>query len=367
MKFTANTKPIVDGLDLCIINANVSKFYQKSCIVELTIENNRLRINTEASSIKSELCVTGKVSGEGENHIFVDSLLFKQLLKTIETDVVDIEIKDDGLVVYSGKSKFNLPQVISGDDLELDRPTQLSDISNSGDINVNDWEFIKDQQLYALAMSFTNPVYTNVWLGDGDDVLASDFDNSLFTHSNKSGLNSKCLISDTIVNLLTNVPENSKITSIEKNYEVFVETDPYTYLCEFTPKYEEDEGVGDYSSEILLGLFNHDGEGTEVNVDNISKYITQAELFSSNADSTINLSVKDNIFSLNNDSVNCKVDVKASEEFECLFKLSLLKDAFTHMDSNTVKVNPIIQDGEVSGIIIWTDNMSTVLGGVDVD
>ena len=113
MKFISNTKPISDGLDIVIISSNITKFYQKSCIVELTIEENALRINTEVASIKSEIIFKGNSSDEGSNHIFVDSLLFKNLIKTLETDTIEFEIKNDSLSIYSGKSKFNLPQVVA--------------------------------------------------------------------------------------------------------------------------------------------------------------------------------------------------------------------------------------------------------------
>ena len=51
MKFTCNTKPFADSLDLGIINQNVSNFHQKSCTVELTASEKMLKINIEASQV----------------------------------------------------------------------------------------------------------------------------------------------------------------------------------------------------------------------------------------------------------------------------------------------------------------------------
>ena len=366
MKFTCNTKPIVDGIDLGIISSNVSKFYQKSCIVELNIENNSLRINTEASSVKSELVFKGQASGDGENHAFVDSLLFKQLLKTLDSDIIEFEISENGVTVYSGKSKFNLPQVVSGLDLELDRPETVNYVTDTIDVDQDGWNFIKDNQMYAIAMSFIHPVYTNVWINDSKDVLVGDFDNSIFTHSSKVGLSSTCLLPDTVVNLLTTIPENSKIIPVGKNYEISVVTDPYTYLCEFSPKYESDEGVGDYSSDAILGLFKHPDKSISINIDQLEKSISQAELFAATNSDTIDFKADLDQIALVNDHVNCVVPTENPfEPFNITFKISLFKDAINHLDSKEVNISPLIQGDEAAGLVIWTDNMDVVLAGIE--
>jgi len=365
MKFKANTQPILEGLDLSIISSNITKFYQKSCIVELTIQENLLRINTEASSIKSELLVKGQSSDEGEYHTFVDSILFKNLMKTLDSDLVEFEINENGLVIYSNTSKFTLPQVADSD-MELSRPTPSEASDYRKEIDAAGWNFIKNQQMYAIAMSFIHPVYTNVWVSSDGNVLVGDFDNSIFTHSNQAQLDSTCLLTDTVVNLLTTVPEDSKIINLGKSYELVVDTDPYTYICEFMPKYEEDAGVGDYSSSIILDLFAKSEEYIAINLDVISKYINQAELFTSSADDTISISAKDSTFLLYNDNVNCAVNIdNPFEDFTIVFKISLLKDLISHMDESEVALCPLIQNDEAVGIIMWTDNMEAMLAGVE--
>ena len=366
MKFTANTKPISEGLDLAIISSNITKFYQKSCIVELTIEEDHLRINTEASSIKSELRFVGRVEGEGQNHTFVDSTLFKNLIKTLDSDVIEFEIKDDGLTITSGKSKYNLPQVVSVDDIELNRPQTTFDIQPTASIDKEAWSFVKDHQLYAISMSFVTPVYTYIWLGENGDVLVGDYDNSIFTHSKEAKLGTRCLIPDTIVNLLTTVPENTKIIQLGRNYELSVETDPYIYICEFCPSYEDDENIGNYSSDIILSLFNTDQTPAKLEVAKVYKYISQAELFSTATDDTINMSVIDGVFSLKNINVDCNIKVNPdASNFEDEFKISMLKDVISHIDDDEFTVSPVINDGETSAIIVKTDNMEVILTGID--
>lgn len=366
MIFEANTKPIVDGLELAIINSNITKFYQKSCIVELDIEENDLRVNTEVSAIKSELIFKGSVSGDDSyTHAFVDSLLFKSLLESLDSDTVKLEINENSLTVYSGRSHFNLPQVIEEADIELDRPNRDVAASNFIKVDQSSWKFIQDYQMYALAMSFLHPVYRYVWMGESGDVISGDYDNSIFTTSKKSQFPTTCLITDTIVNLLNNVPEGSQIAQLDRSYEIKVDLDPYSYICEFEPKYEEDEGVGTYSADIILSLFNHDA-GIAVKTDKLSKYLSQAELFSNANDATIKLACTNDSLSLVNESVNCKIDVNNPfGEFSVAFNIKFLKDAFNHLDSDEIQISPLIQDGVATGIILWTDNMTTVLGGVE--
>jgi len=365
MKFIGNTAPIVSGLDLAIISSNISKFYQKSCIVELTIEPNGLRVNTEASSVKSELVFKGAPQGDGPNHIFVDSLLFKNLLKTIETDLVEFVIEEDRLTVVAGKGNFHLPKVVSADEMELVRPVKADSVDTT-DIDSSAWAFVKDHQMYAIAMSFIYPVYTNVWLGKDGDVLVGDFDNSIFTHSTKVGIDTTCLLTDTIVNLLTTVPENSKIVKIGKSYEIEVLTDPYSYLCEFTPKYETDEGVGEYSSDAIFGLFNADDRHITVNTKTILKYISQAELFTTSNDELIKVEVEGNTFTLVNTNVKCNLTIdNPFDPFSISFSLGLLKDVISHMDKDEVYVTPLIQGTTAVGLIFRTDDMEAVLAGAE--
>ena len=366
MRFEANTKPITDGLDLGIINSNITKFYQKSCIVELNIEEDALRVNTEVSSIKSELVFHGHTSNDDDNrHIFVDSLLFKNLLSSIDADTITFDISDNTLTVYAGRSNFKLPQVIGESDIELNRPTQLDAAENLIEVDKSAWKFIQDYQMYSISMSFLHPVYRLVWMGNSGNVIVGDYDNSIFTTSTKSQLPNTCLVEDTIVNLLNNVPEGSTLIPVGRNYEIKVDLDPYSYVCEFAPKLESDEGIGDYNSDIILGLFNHE-DGIHVNTDKLNVYLSQAELFSKANDDTIKLVCDNASLSLVNQNVNCKVETNNPfDPFEVNFNIKLLKDVFAHFDNNEIDICPLVQDEQVSGIVAWTDNLSTVLGGVD--
>ena len=130
MKFTCNTKPLSTALDLGIINSNVSTYHKKSNIVQLTIEEGKLRINIETASVKTQISLNGNSEGEGASRIFVGSILLKQLISSIDTSTVTLDITDSGLVVNAGKSKLTLPKLIDGDELELDAPASPADNAN---------------------------------------------------------------------------------------------------------------------------------------------------------------------------------------------------------------------------------------------
>ena len=35
------------------------------------------------------------------------------------------------------------------------------------------------------------------------------------------------------------------------------------------------------------------------------------------------------------------------------------------MDGDIININPVISDGEVSGIVVWTETMEAMLAGVE--
>lgn len=371
MKFTVSTKPLSDGLNLAIVNANVSKFYRKSCLAQLTVDGNTLKINVEAAFILSQITLKGKADiseGLGSSTIFVDSLLLKQLVSTFESPVTTLEFTETGLILHSGKSKFTLPKLVEGDELSLSSP-RVDGVEGLGvEIDKSDWKFIKDYQMYAIAMSFIHPVYTRVWVGAEGDVLVGDFDNSLFTHSKKNNLGTTCLLSDTIINLFNSLPEGAKLAKKDKSYVIQVSTDGFNFASEFTPQYEDDENVGSYNSDIILTMMNHpEVKSVSVSTSAVNKFLSQADLLSSNTEDTITFSVEGNQLTLHDNNVDCKIDVdKVSEtSYSVQFKTALLKSVMSNYTDEKVNVSPMEQGDEVVGITVWTDSLTTVLAGID--
>lgn len=373
MKFTMSTKPLVDALALGIIPANVSKFYKKSCLAQISVvDPSTFQINLEAASICSEIQLKGAISDgvfESPTTRFVDNVLLKQLLSTIDTATVSFEFVDNGVVIHAGKSKFTLSQLVETDEIELIRPDSTMLSSNSVSIDKSGWNFIKANQMYAISLAFIHPVYTYVWVGQSGDVLVCDYDNGLFTHSVKSNLNQTCLLKDTIINLLTSVPDGSTFYQHDNHYLVHVKTDGYEMLSQFSPKYETDADTGDYHSDMIMMMLEHsNADAIRVNVAALNRVLNQAELLASSSEDTIMFRVDNNQVTLRDSNVNCTISTEgtAPESYEVLFKTTLLKSVINHYQSeDLVSICPIVQDDHTVGIIVWNKDVETAVAGTD--
>lgn len=369
MKFACSTKPLIDALNLGIVNQNISKFHQKSCLAQIKADRQVLQINLEAAYVFTEIMLKGSGDSDEPATVFVDCALLKSLVSTFDgVAVTTFEFTDSGLVLHSGSSKFNLPKMVDDDaGLELTSPGLPPEGAASIDITKDEWKFIKDYQMYAIAMSFIHPVYTRVYVGEGGDTIVGDFDNSLFTYSKKSKLGSTCLLSDTIINLFNSLPEGAKLTKLGRSYLISVQTDGYEYASEFTPVYESDEGVGEYNADVIIEMMNHGEDAIQLNLAAVNKFMNQAALLSTSTEDTIRLIVKSNEVALVDKNVDCKIPLaKASNyEFTIDFKTSLLKSVISNFDEEEINICPLSVEGEISGVVFWTKNMTAVLGGVD--
>lgn len=373
MKFTVNTKPLCQGLELGVINNNISKFYRKSCLAQVTATKDTLTINLEAASIVTEIKLKGFSEQDTTRITFVDSLLLKQLVSSFESSSVVFEFVEGGLVLHSGSSKFTLPKLVDDSELSLNTPELGNYNAKAVTINKADWKFIKDRQMYAISMSFAHPVYQKVYLNETGDVIVGDFDNSLFTLSRKNKLGQTCLLSDTVINLLNSVPEGAQIIKqSEKLYTIMLETDSYTYVAQFKPDFESDPDIGNYNADIISGTLAHPDKGImKINTAAILKFLSQASLLSTNSQDTIDLIVKDKKFILKDNSVECKIDLSEDvESFNIAFKTTLLQSVLSHFTEDQIYVAPIIQDDgnggkDVLGVVVWSDELTTVLAGVE--
>lgn len=366
MKFTLSTTPLVDALALGVINSNVTKYYQKSCIAQLTAEGSELRINLEANSLYTELVLKGSNDSEGSRTIFVDCLLLKQLVNTFDSSTVTLEFADTGLVLHSGKSKFILPKVIDSDDMRLNSPQSVAD-QPPIKLQTACWKFVKDHQMFALSMSFVNAQYTLAYAGESGDVLVGDFDRSVFAYSKNSNLGATCLLSDTIINLFSSLPEDAIIYKFNESYVIDMQTDAFHYTSEFMPKFGDLAQA--YNADIVLGAFNMDAaRSIKVKLSTISKFLSQAELLSSSSDDNITMIISNGVLSLADDNVDCQVDVKGDNNIQCngKFNTSLLKSVISNLDADEVYICPLFEDnGDIGSITAWTEDMAIVLGAIE--
>lgn len=357
---TVNTKPLLTALNLAVVNSNVSKYYKKSGIAQITVEPKQIKFNFEAENVISEVSIAGMSTAAETQVIMVDNLLLKQLISTLSSATVTLDVQPDALVITSGKSRFTVPR-IDTDGLTLNVPDTIT--SNvSIDVDKDAWRFIKDNQMYAISMSFEHPVYRKVWVSESGDTLVGDFDTCLFTHSTKSNLACTCLLSDTIINLLNSLPEGAKMYRSDGSYIIIVVTDSYKYTAQFSPRLESDEGS--YNSDIILGSLNHPDNCFAVAAATVNQILGQALLLSTSTEDTIWLKVANREMTLQNNNMTGTIDIDFDGEFGLEFKTDSLKSVMSSYGDVDVRIGPSILDDEVVGIIVWDDELTTTLAGV---
>ena len=366
MNFTVSTKPLTDALNLGIINANISKFYQKSLLAQLTADAHTLTVNLEAASISTEIKLKGSGDVEESCVVFVDCASLKSIVNTFDQSVTTLEFTENGLILHSGSSKFTLPKMVDSAGLELAKPSVATD-GTSVKLTKSDWEFIDNHQMYAIGTSFVHPVYTRVWVGESGDVIVGDFDRSIFTFSKKGKLGKTCLLSDTIINFMISLPDGATITSLGDSYRVDVKCDAFEYAAEFTPKYETDPGVGSYASDDIFAMAQKDESNfVTVPVESIKKVMAQAGILAATGENVIHIAFASSELRLYDNNIDCKIKTDSKcYDFNIDVNSDLFRSSITNIDAESVKISPMKQEDAVVGICFWTDNMSIVLGGLE--
>ena len=373
MKFTVSTKPLKNVTNLGIIKANVSKYFYRSNLVQITASRDTLKLNIEASGIKTRMTLKGSGDEDTTKAIIVDCLTFKNLIDSIDKDVVSIEFIDGGIYVHAGTSKFAISQIIDVNDVQLDEPVGQYATSDSIEIKPAEWQFVKDHQMYAISTSENHPVYKHVWVGTNTGIIVGDFDSSLFTFSKSSDLGTTCLLPPSLINLFTSIPEGSTVSKIGREYVLNIETDSYSMITEFVPKYEDDEAVGSYNSQIILGMLNHPENFITVETTPIIKFINQTAIISqSDIDKVLEFSLADGKLTLTNKSSSYSMEVTTDAAYTVRFATEFIKSVLSNFDADTVNIAPMTRkvtgnDGNSTeltiGCIFWTDTLTTVLAG----
>lgn len=366
MNFTVSTKPLADALNLSVINANISKFYQKSCLAQLSADAHMLTINLEAASISTEVKLKGSGDSEEKAVVFVDCAALKSIVGTFDASVTTLEFTENGLILHSGSSTFTLPKMVDAAGMELAKPAHAEDGQPSIKLDKNDWKFIDDHQMYAIGTSFAYPVYTKVWVGEKGDVIVGDFAQSLFTFSKKCKLGKTCLLSDTIINFMISLPDGATITCLDNSYRVDVKCDAFEYAAEFTPKYESDPGVGSYQSEDMFAAADQKDENNfiTVPVESIKKIMSQSSILASAGEHITHLSFASSELRISDSNVDCKMKVDGTCcDFNIDLETELFRSSINNIDATSVKIYPIMQEGIAAGVALCTEAMSVILGG----
>ena len=375
MNFTVNTKALKNAIGLGIIKANISNYYFRSNVVQITATRNQLKINVQASGIKTRILLGGSGDEDSVATIIVDCSTFKSLVDSIDNDVLTIEFIPGGIYIHAGTSKFAISQILDAGDVQLEEPVDEYTATSTVTIKPADWQFVKEHQMYAIATKDAHPVYKNAWVGTDGDVIIGDFDLSMFTYSKRGGFDTTCLLPTSLINLFTSIPEGSTVSKIGRNYILSIDTDSYNMITEFAPKYEDDEAVGSYNSTIILNMLKHPESFITLDVGAITKYINQTSIVSqSDLDKVFDFTVKGEELTLSNatSSYVMQVAATAEESYTVKFNSDLIKRVLSNFDSDKINIAPMTREipngseiiKRTIGCIFWTDSLTTVLAGM---
>lgn len=371
MRFTVSTKPLKNATNLGIIKSNISKLYYRSGLIQITATEDKLKMNIEATGIKTEMVLSGSgtISGEDDTTgIIVDCTIFKGLIDSIDADVITLDFNPGNITLTAGASKFAIPQVLDINEVQLEAPiaeyTAISEIT----INPEDWQFVDNHQTFALADQEKSnyPIYRNIWVSENHDVITGNYETSLFTHSTKGNFDGTCLLPLSLVNLFTSIPEGSKIIKVDKEYILSISTDSYNIVTEFTPKYEDDPAVGSYSSEIVFGMLEHGDVYLTTPVAPIVKFINQVSLLSQGAfDQIITFTLKDRVLTISNGANEYTTSVDCDDEYMINFNTNDIKPVLTNFDTENINIAKMVRDDTVIGCNIWSDNLTVLASSRD--
>ena len=365
MQFITNTKPLADALNLAILTSNISRYFQKSYIVQLTANSDTLSINVEYDSVLTEISLKGSGDSSELVSTMVDSNTLRQLINTLETATVTLCFTESGLTVLSGKSKFSLPRTVDENiDMNLTRPISFDPSLPSVQLQADNWKFVKDHQMFAVAMSYAMPLYRLVWVGDSGDVLVGDMKNSIFTHTSMSNLSRTCMLADTIINIFVSAPENTEIQSRGDNYILHASGDSFDYTSQIIPAYESEQ-TGSYNADIIMSTLDTSGDFIRFNPSVMSKLLSQADLLAASTEEIITLGTSEGSLHLHDSSIDGDIEYEGScDAFSIDFKRAQLKDIISNYN-DSVNMHTVVADGEVVGLVFWDENLTICCAGVD--
>lgn len=369
MKFTLSTKPLATALDLAVPN-NVSDYYKIGTLAQVTVDGKEMRINFQSNGILSEVKFKGAPEvPDMKETVFVGNTILKQLIATFDANTVQFEYVDGGLQLTAGKSNFLIPKLSDESEIQLKRPDVSSYTAEVSKLDTEAWKYIKNNQAHLIGSSYEFPVYTMVHVSDAGDVLAGDFTDSMFSHSNKSDLGQTCLISPIIADLLATIPDNATFKRNGSDYLIQVSGEGYEYIAEVSPKHESDADMGDYNAGLIMGELEHPENFVSLNPELIRKVLNQASLLVSVNDDIMDITMMPGVMNCKNKNIDCDIPIESNGDVRtgivCKVATKNLKKVLKPYVKERVNVAMLFGDEEAKGLLFFDEDVTIVLGGVD--
>lgn len=192
---TFSTEKLKKLVSYAFQGAGFDKVFELSTYMGIRVEDGELYLNTTDGTNYVSVSDTCKAD---DMDITVDAEVFSKLISKINSDVVEMEIVDNTLVI-KGNGKYTLPLIPDDNGNTLSFPDKFPDNAEEiGSIKVEDITLLNNV-LKASLSSVAGSVYSNYYFGDS--VVTTD--RTMASILNKKILNGEYLFGKAFIELLS--------------------------------------------------------------------------------------------------------------------------------------------------------------------
>ena len=179
----------------------------------LKVEENQLLISATDLylGIKTNLIV----EVEKEGSLVVNGDIFKNLINSLDVGKIELELKDNSLLISQGKTKTKLACQ------STEEYPQFPEVEGDEFVfNINDLEKIQNQVSFATSIDQTRPILTSILMNFSDsglEVVATDGFrlSQLFFKNNKFSINKQLLVPAKALNELYRIAKQIEVEEVK--------------------------------------------------------------------------------------------------------------------------------------------------------
>lgn len=363
------TKDLQAIVKLMIVPQNISKWVQRSQVLQITSDASQkiLRLNAESENIISEAEFRGEFTTDGNDgdvaSLFVDCTTFRNLVGTLIHEDVEFFMTSNSITIQDGKSRYAIEKIADIADGEFAHPR----IGETGieSIKPDDWQFIKDHMLFT-AMDTTiqdRPMYQYVYINEKGTIIIGDFFRSIFSTYHINPIGDTKLIPQGVVNALCLMPEKNSAFIGDGYISTVVDTDAVHFSAEH--KITTEEQVGGYGADVILPLFDCDDvEGLSAKSPDMLRILSQSDIVSGKIDEYIALTLGGDEILFKDTRISSTVECEGSleETYSAYVSKARLRAIVSACPAKAVQITPIIRNSAVTGLCISGGGVSYMIG-----
>lgn len=249
MKLTINTPDFQELIAKANKGVGNNRMIPITSLIKLEVKNNDLTVVT-TDGINYLYLVKPSV-GQEDFYAVIEADKFVKLVSLFNSDVIELEVKDNALRVKCGKGKYDFPLIMNDDGSEIisypDPEKNFKSVEEDKNLRLDDVRRILDGMKYALAKSFETPCYANYFIGDG--CLSTD--SYKVAYFNKQLLNKNNLINPATLELIP-LLDDDYVTVSYSNKEILFKNSCGSIVA------KKVDGLNEYQSDVIKELANAD-------------------------------------------------------------------------------------------------------------